>query len=373
VKTVGILTRHVYPNYGSLLQGHALVNALTSAGARASIIDYFPLTDRPFRLATSRLRESRMRTSVTKRAAYLAIQTPNMANMSTRFRKFQHRHLPLTRMCADDLGVAEIIDGLDIALTGSDQIWNSIHGDLDPVYFLANQRNENKFSYAASFGSGSPSLEDKGRVHSWLREFREVSVRESSAQTALASIGIPSRVDVDPVLLHDNAFWNSFADAQPATAGRYILVYQLHNTPDFNRRLKVISDRHKLPIRRITPDAKMYLAHRASDYLVEPRRFVSLFRDADIVVTDSFHGTAFSLVFGKPLYALLPQENSTRNTDLLTSVGLDHLASAPDQAPVENPDYDAVAVTNLLRSHADDSWRYLRALLGEDDASCQTR
>ncbi|BCN70594.1 hypothetical protein RE943_40670 [Prescottella equi] len=253
-------------------------------------------------------------------------------------------------------------------LAGSDQIWNTIHGDLDPVYFLDGIPSRKRFSYAASFGTEAPANSNRARVTSWLQKFGEVSVRERSAQASLATAGIRARVDVDPVLLHDRTFWSQFAERTPAADGKYILVYQLHNTPDFDRRLRIIEDRHRLPVRRITPDAKMFVSKRASDYLASPERFVGLFRDAEAVVTDSFHGTAFSLVFGRPLYALLPERNTTRNTDLLESVGIVRLASVAGNDPTYDPTYDADAVAAELRALADDSWRYLEALTARSDA-----
>ncbi len=259
MKTVGILTRHVYPNYGSLLQAHALQSAISSFGPQCNVIDYYPMTDHPMRLASSRLRESRMRDSPIKRAAYLAIQTPNMAGMSVRFRGFQRTHLSLTETCADADSITDAIKEIDVVVAGSDQIWNSVHGQLDPVYFLSGQPSEKKFSYAASFGSGSPSATDSERVVHWLGDYRKVSVREPSAQSSLTSIGIESRVDIDPVLLHNQDYWTEFSAAQPQARSKYILVYQLHNTPDFNQRLKLISERHGLPVRRVTPDAKIFL------------------------------------------------------------------------------------------------------------------
>ncbi|WP_198162531.1 polysaccharide pyruvyl transferase family protein [Rhodococcus sp. p52] len=367
MKKVGILTRHVYPNYGSLLQSCALESALASLGATARVIDYFPITDRPFRLAGSRLKESRVRDSVVKSAAYLVVQTPNMATMSLRFRKFQRQYLTLTPTCADDKSVLDVADDLDLVITGSDQVWNSIHGQLDPVYFLDGQKSDKKHSYAASFGSSAPSAADVERVAAWLEEFESVSVREPSAQSALEEIGISSRVDVDPVLLHGKDYWTEFSRSYPPADDAYILVYQLHNTPGFTDRLAAIQRRHNLPVRRVTPDAKMLVEHRASDYLVDPTKFVALFRDASYVVTDSFHGTAFSLAFGRPIYALLPQSNSTRNEDLLASVGLTRLASSLDEPPVGDPHYNADDVADKLYARAVASWSHLRTLLGTEE------
>lgn len=367
MKKVGILTRHVYPNYGSLLQSYALEHALASLGAAARVIDYFPTTDRPFKLAGSRLKESRVRDSAVKSAAYLMIQTPNMATMSLRFRKFQREYLTLTRTCADDRSVLDVADDLDLVITGSDQVWNSIHGQLDPVYFLNGQKPDKKHSYAASFGSSAPSAADIERVAAWLQDYKSVSVREPSAQSVLEEMGIPSRVDVDPVLLHGRGYWTDFSSSYLPVDDEYILVYQLHNTPGFTDRLAAIQRRHNLPVRRVTPDAKMLVEHRASDYLVDPAKFVALFRDASYVVTDSFHGTAFSLALGRPVYALLPQSNSTRNEDLLASVGLTRLASSLDEPPVEDPHYDADDVAEKLSTRAAASWSHLQALMGTEE------
>ena len=173
MKKVGILTRHVYPNYGSLLQSYALEHALASLGAAARVIDYFPTTDRPFKLAGSRLKESRVRDSAVKSAAYLMIQTPNMATMSLRFRKFQREYLTLTRTCADDRSVLDVADDLDLVITGSDQVWNSIHGQLDPVYFLNGQKPDKKH------------IKRGGKV--WINVYPDRPLTKKPAETRMGS------------------------------------------------------------------------------------------------------------------------------------------------------------------------------------------
>lgn len=319
---LGILTRHCYPNYGSFLQAYALSCALRDEGGQSRVIDYVPVDDSPRGLAASSLRESRMNDSLTGRTAFRTIQGPNLAHMARSFRKHQKRHLPLTPTIQTHSEVIDSSRSFDGVIAGSDQVWNTIHGSIDPTYFLADVSSR-RYSYAASFGSTEVIAQNGSRIKSWLSDFEVVSVRELSAQVQLNELGIDSRVDVDPVLLHDRKYWSDFAGASTHAQRPYILVYQLHNTPEFDAKLSATLTRsRRKSVRRVTLDAKQLIRHRASDYMASPEKFVSLFQGASEVVTDSFHGTVFSLIFGKPVTVALPARNASRIEDLLRSLGL---------------------------------------------------
>lgn len=363
--SVGILTRHCYPNYGSLLQAFALESAFSSLGAKTKVIDYVPPSDTPYQLTTSSLRESRMRGSPVKKMLYYAIQGPNLFRMASRFRKYQIASLNLSETVSDRDGISAVAGRFDAVVTGSDQIWNKIHDAIDPNYYLAGVEGAvKKYSYAASFGSVGPSEEDVDRVLKWLKSFQSISVREPSALTELTALGERrTRRDVDPVLLHNRHFWMSYAADEFPAHGPYILVYQLHNTPRFDERLRQLRVRHNLPVRRVTADGKQRLRYNATDYLVSPKQFVRLFRDASVVLTDSFHGTAFSLAFGRPVYSLLPAKHATRCKDLLCDVGLPHLAVSANEDLPRDPAYDAEEAYVSLANQAEVSWRYLRTIV----------
>lgn len=368
VRKIGILTRHCYPNYGSLLQAYALTCAFREAGADASVINYIPNDDTPVGLPAASLRESRMRNSRARRLAFFAVQGPNFYMMAKRFASYQRDLLALTERVNSHDGIANVVQGFDDLVVGSDQVWNRIHGKLDPAYFFETIALGVRFhSYAASFGTAGPKSIDRSYVKDRLAEFDNVSVREDSAQVVLGELAVDSRVDVDPVLLHSRDFWEEYASGSRRRGG-YILVYQLHNTPDFDKVLRAVAARHSMPVVRVSVDAKQLLFRGRARYLTTPKSFVASFRDAAYVVTDSFHGTAFSLLFGIPIYPVLPERNSERMIDLLRSVGLARLAQGAQSRGFLEPEYDANRVGENIRSQAMGSWSYIRALARGENA-----
>ncbi|UPG69316.1 polysaccharide pyruvyl transferase family protein [Gordonia hongkongensis] len=360
---VAILTRHCYPNYGSLLQAIALQHALTASGADVRVVDYVPPSDGRFGLATASLRESRMRDSALRSAAYLAIQGPNFAVMASRFRGFQRKNLRLTKKVASGADIQQLTDDCDRIVVGSDQVWNVIHGAIDETYFLRPVFDERKkYSYAASFGSTVST--DNAETKRLLGDFQAVSVRETSAVPTLTEFDIDVRRDVDPVLLHGRKFWAEFASpVSPRCAEPYVLAYQLHNTPHFAERVDELSRRTGLPIRRVNVDFKrLSRGSSRNHYLVPPQDFVALFRDAEAVITDSFHGLSFSLMFGRPVFPILPDKGAARLTDLLDSVGLARLAVREADSLPASGEYDAEETRIALDVLAADSWTYVRKL-----------
>lgn len=357
---IGVLTRHCYPNYGSLLQAMALAIALSEEGGDVRIIDYVPRSDSEQGIVAASLGESRMRGRLLDRAAFVAIQGPNLRRMVRVFREYQQANLTLSPRTDEADGVAAQLSQVDCVVAGSDQVWNTIHGKVDPVYYLASAPpGVKRFSYAASFGTGRLPLHAEPLTLEWIRKLDSVSVREPSAVTALAAHGVQSRVDVDPVLLLGREYWDSFAGEPSSEPGSYVLVYQLHNTPGFQRRAERVAMRRRLPVRRVTADFKQRVRHPTSDYLAPPEAFVRLLRDSAHVVTDSFHGTAFSLMFGRPLDVVLPERNSVRLTDIVAAVGLSGLISG-DQ---HESDYNGAAVLRELDGMRRSSREYLRELV----------
>lgn len=320
---IGILTRHCYPNYGSLLQAYALQSEVAKMGAEVEVIDYVPRGERPRVLVFENLRESRLNVGLLKRLAYVLVQWPNYYVMARRFRRFQ---LELLRLSPAASGFDDHPDSVNqryaAVLVGSDQVWNRIHGRLDGVYFVANPNADcMRLSYAASFGASKPQLEDRDFIESALHEFQSISVREESGAEYLRKADLPARVDVDPVLLMDPDEWRAFALTDSAARPPYLLVYQLHNTPEFNSIVATLANRTGLPVRRVGVDARQ-IAREGMQYLIHPRKFVGLISAAAFLVTDSFHGTAFGTLFGVPFASVLPNVGRARLSDFLATYGL---------------------------------------------------
>ena len=361
---IGIITRHCYPNYGALLQAYALAAAVKRVGHRPRVIDYVPRSDEPSNLVASRLRASRMGSNVATRAAFRLVEGRGLARAARTFRSHQERLLPLTTKFSDTSQIAHVTEGMGAVFAGSDQLWNRVHGSLDPTYFLdpVKSAKTRKLSYAASLGNARPNPDDADAVARMLASFESISVREASSLSWLSEVGLEGRADVDPVLLHDRGFWSQFALAgSPADAAPSTLVYQVHfGTPGVTRVAKHAQRHFGTLLSRVTADQKQVLLPGRRSYLASPEAFVRAFADAQCVVTDSFHGAVFSVVFGTPFLAVLPSAGSTRIVDFLDSVGLDRNIVRGEDVDVSQAVYDPEVVWRKLNGLRADSWKYLR-------------
>lgn len=366
-KQIGILTRHCYPNYGSILQTYALQSALKELGATPVVLDYISEDDTPLGLVWANLRVSKKGKSPLSAFVYFLVQTPTFFSMFFTFRRHQKRLLNLSVRVKDADGLARVAKHLDLAVAGSDQIWNRIIDSIDMNYFLPfMQDRSQRVSYAASLGSVTPLPEDQSDFLQAIRTMRAISVREPSSAKWINEQGVEARADVDPVLLHGRRFWEEFA-SERTVEGPYILVYQLHKSDFFDQKLKEIKSKYGLPVFRVSPDWKHVLRPGRAKILVSPESFLSWIRNAECVVTDSFHGTSFSLKFGRPVYVIPPGKYSARLTDVMARVGLEHMVitSGENETLPDSPEYDAEAVNELLEAQAADSWNYLRAVVEE--------
>lgn len=364
-KRIGILTRHCYPNYGSILQAFALQSALTMLGATPTVIDYINDDDTALGLVRANLRISKKARSKLGFILYILIQTPTFLSMFSVFRRHQKRLLNLSDRVKDREGLSGVSKNFDLVIAGSDQIWNRVIDALDENYFLPFVHDcSQRFSYAASLGSAAPCSEDKDLFIDLIKRMHAVSVRESSSAKWILAHGINARADVDPVLLHGRKFWDEFAGAK-RNEFKYILVYQLHKSDNFERQLKEVRSKMNLPVIRLSPDWKNIFLSGNTKVLISPEAFLSWIRDATCVVTDSFHGTVFSLKFGRPMYVIPPGKNSTRLTDVMAKFGLERLVIDSDhnQSMSDGPTYDSDSVEKLLDNQAVTSWKYLRDIL----------
>ena len=353
---LGILTRHAYPNYGSLLQTVALQSTLTGLGAPCEVIDYVRRDERAVSLGRTSLAESRVRESLAGRLAYRSVQDPNLAAMYLRFRGHQRRLLRLSPTIDDVAQIGHRTAAYRTVVVGSDQVWSPIHGVIDPAYFLEDvPAGVQAYSYAAGARAGSPA--EQQALPARLARFEAVSVRERSAVDLLTRSGVDGRLDLDPVLLREASEWSRFAGPK---VGRtpYILVYQLHTKRAFDTALAEVRDTLGLPVWQVTADARRGWRADRREYLVSPERFVALFRDAAHVVTDSFHGSAFSLLFGRPFTTVAPVYASERVSDLLAEFELP-LRSSGDVTHVREAGAEQWA---LLDDRRRASTQYLAAI-----------
>lgn len=304
---VGILTFHFSDNYGAALQAHALRRWLTEQGHRASFIDYRPAhIEHGGQLS---LPTSPARIKANLKVVYLAMSAfvnEHFGNQDQRikFERFRSNFLGVQNNEAprDNGASLAAARDFDLIVAGSDQIWSpSQHHGFDPHYFLdfARPFHARKISYAASFGRDRVSNSEAAQLPRLLDNFDAISVRETSGATLVeqATGEVPANVP-DPTLLHLN--YPELTGGTPSEATEpYVFCYGLRSPDNIRETAELVAQR--LGCRILSP----HNPHRrwreiGSTVYPDPGEWVTLLRNARFVVTNSFHGTVFSLLFGKP-------------------------------------------------------------------------
>lgn len=308
-------------NYGTVLQAVATRSVLEDYG-NPIFIDYC----RP-QWTTKGWAKSYMdntERSLPERAVRLVANAPVRYRIRRLFRSFIEKRLDLCDATPYLSGDAEL-DPYAVYCVGSDQTWNiECNYGIDPVYFLANvPASFRKISFSASFGRPSLSAEEAALTKPLLEQFDAISVRESSSVAILKDMGLSGTALKDPVLVCRPEMWHELASGVPAAEEGYVLVYMLNDNPamcTFARELAV----HKGLRAKIVTFNPMKRAPEGIEgvCLPTPEEWVALFRDASFVVTDSFHGTCFSLLFERPMVVFDPPRFSVRLKDVLSDFSL---------------------------------------------------
>lgn len=357
IKTI---TCHNVYNFGASLQAYALAEYLQREGHEVEIIDYQPLYLRRYRLAG--VPNPQFDKPVLRQAYQIAKFPGRLFDRITSRRKkaFDHftaEYLPLTSdFYADYDALRFAPPEADLYIAGSDQIWNPVFPNgKDPAFFLNfAPKGKRKISYAASFAVEALEKPEADRMRLWLERLDSISVRESSAVRLLAEMGLAGIQVVDPVFLLPQKDWAAMA-AAPSLRG-YILVYDF----DGSSRVKEIAQH----ISRRT--GKKIVSLFPSDWAdgtwtdIGPLEFLGAILNADIVLSNSFHATAFSLIFQKDFYVVNRAEHiNSRMQDLVGDLGLpNRLISVP---PEEIIPVDYAAAMPRLEQKIDTSKAYLTA------------
>lgn len=325
------LTSHNVYNYGASLQAFSLMHYLQSLGHDCKIIDYMPEYRRgrynfwyinpaskwywliriwPIRLAVCTFLAPKRFKTYKRKKAFDAF-TKDKLCLTTRYNN-------LDELEKEDWKV-------DAFIVGSDQVWNTDHetGRDSANYLTFVPKGAKKMSYAASFGMDMILPQYANLVRDNLKVFDAVSVRESSGVDILKDLGISATHVVDPVFLNNSSFWRSLINTSIIPKKKYILVYEFANNPIIAKFARLISKQTGLTIVSVND----FIEHGYADVNVNdagPIDFISLISGAELFISNSFHGTAFSIIFHTPFFVFKRKIGNvnTRMEDLLSSLGL---------------------------------------------------
>ena len=317
---VCVITRHSIPNYGSLLQTYATQKAIEKLNHECEIIDYTRNDEKGKKKLRTKCKNSKKwNKNFLTRYLYYIIQTLNLYS-DIKFKKFRKKMLiqtPIEYSSEEEL--KKELPIADIYCAGSDQLWGKIGNiECDSTYFLSFVPSNCKcISYAASIGKEKISNEIKKNIRDYLPRFSTILVREQSAMDIIKKEKI-NKVDLvlDPTLLLNRDEWNKLC-SNIKIKKKYVLVYQLHDNKKMQKYAKRFAKKVGLPLIRICPNTQSILRGGRPIFLPTPNEFITYFKNADYIVTDSFHGTVFSIIFNKNFIDILPEETSTRITNIL--------------------------------------------------------
>lgn len=304
---IGLLTFQNTMNYGAVLQAFALQNVCKKNGIESEIIDYYnnAVTKREKPITINDLK------SVKQLIKYLLM-----------FRAQNKKRKNIDYFCEKNLKLSsqkffqnnfENFNNYKGIIVGSDQIWNSNLTDNDLNYFLEKFENK-KYSYAAS--SGQNGIINKEKIEC-LKKFSFISVRESQLKQELQEKGISSELVLDPTLLLNKEYWSSFA-AKRMISRNYVLLYQMTTSSTIFSFAKKIAKENNLTLINANP-ISMQLFKSRCIIGESPEEWVSLIKNADFVVTNSFHGLAFSINFNKQFFTEV-KDNEANNSSRIESL-----------------------------------------------------
>lgn len=351
---IGILTYHRSHNYGALLQAIALRKVLSDMGHVVTFIDYWPAYHRHM-YETISISSMKYR-GIRKNWEYIVTCLSNyfyrkerISNFNKFIAKFILPHISSTE------------DNYDLVIYGSDQIWRKQPEikTYNPVYFGKNRIKAKKhISYAASMGILPRNETDKLLISELLKHLDKISVRESDLAQLIKKLGYACHHHLDPVFLLNKGNWQSVLPAKNSSDEKYILYYCLQKDAFNIYEVKEFAKKRNLKIKYLYGTAiKKNTKNEITT--ADPLMFIDLIKNAEFVITSSYHGLAFSILFHKPFYVAFSR-NSKRASSLLSQLGLSiYLIPPCSSIPSHYPPIDYNQVDFHLNMLRKDSKQYL--------------
>lgn len=338
MKKVGILSTQRHANWGSALQCYALVKKLNDLGYDAEIIDYFP-EDVTVHGQLKRLKSKspKLKNPILHLAAILAFWV-SYVNKKRVFDKFIKKHLKMTKKTyhqAKDIGSSDPYE--DIYCCGGDQTLNGFKV-LDVFDNLPDEVI--KVCYSSSFGKVLFEEDEYAHEKESLSRFHALSCREDSGTRIMQEMGFSNaKWIIDPAFLLTKEEWEPLISKKYQNK-RFIVAYNLHHDKKIEEFEKQLSKKYNLPIINIC--VQWFEFYRYGKFLWCPsvQDFLSLLLNAEFVLSDSFHATAFSLIFHKKFLTVVPDKVGTR----IESIS--HLFSVEDRIIKWDDDKDYLLIIN---------------------------
>lgn len=374
MKKIGIMTFHAAHNYGSVLQAYATQTVFDRLGLDNEIINYRLKNQKDFynNLYSPHFGKKDFLNRVLKIGEHKKRKL-----RSEKFEDFINHKLKLTKKEYNTLGElqAEKFD-YSTLVSGSDQVWNK-----NCTAEFRNEPDESILGYFLDFGgdsvkrvSYSSSFAGRdwdyiSRYKRYLDRYSSISVRESSSAKMLSEKLDREVVNtLDPTLVLSGREW--LLDGTYDINEKYVFVYTLskyHAANELIAAAKSFADKNDMKVICVAPFSRIKIKGVQSAQDCGPLDFLSYIKSAQVVVTNSFHGTAFSINFNTPFYTV-QSKNEKRRTVLLRKLGLESriIEKAAELNNIEDYKCDYAHTNSVLTEERAKTVEYIKTAFCED-------
>lgn len=328
LKKIAIMTWYTYINYGSALQASAIYHTVEQMCYIPAFIRYLPKGG-----VLKRSNRELVGRCIHK---FKTMYNPTHSSLKRNrlFEVYLAERTIQTEKCVSYQELHDLNKEYSAFLCGSDQIWSPLC--YDSKYFLDFVENPNKIvAYAPSLGSieiVNPIIRE--RMKSNISRFKHLSVREHQGADIIKELtGQKAKVVLDPTLLMDSSEWDAYIEEnciRKLSAYDYIICYFLGSSDKYMGYVRNLSRTMHIPYYVIPVTMKQKKSKESVPFEVGPCEFVSLIRNAKYVITDSFHGMAFSVNYNIPFSVFKrfkdndPKNQNSRIFNLLQMLGLEN-------------------------------------------------
>lgn len=327
---IGIITQPLAVNYGGLLQNYALQQTLIRLGHEVYTFNRNNLPSVFFAPLPQKLKYSIKQWI----KFFIGRSTYSLHCDHRRITKhcalFVHKYIRTTASFKTQEELIDIVSkyNFDGYISGSDQVWRpcySVNIYNDFLDFCQEEEGVKRIAYAASFGVSDWefSEEQTRECKRLVRLFDAVSVREDSGVDLCQEyLGVKAQHVLDPTLLLDKEDYIKLVEdmKEPDSEGEFF-YYILDNNQDIETEIQNISSKLSFKAFEVKAKKSNYVRKwggRIRDYVVPaPTKWLRAFMDAKMVITDSFHGCVFSIIFNKPFWVIGNKERGNARFDSL--------------------------------------------------------
>ena len=368
---VAVITYHRAYNYGSALQAYALNCFINQCGIECVTIDY--RTEKQDALYTVFEKNSGVMSIARNLQSFWHYR--DLCMHKQKFDAFLANEIPMTSECRTCSDLSKLCDQYDFFVCGSDQIWNPDTADFDCAYLLDFISDKEKcIAYAPSVGISYMPDTYRALFSKNLTGFGSLATREESGAEIISELtGRNVQTVLDPVFLLSQEEWRTKAE-KANIKGKYILGYYIGDVAGMRPFADRLRKQYGMSVVVIYKNLRDLFYRTIERYDAGPCDFLGLIMDAELIVTNSFHAVAFSIIFEKKFWFFEDIDNPVsakgRVYNILDLVGIRNRIINTDMMDIDNPDkeidYNEVRVR--LTAEIQKSKQYLLNAFGLEKA-----